>query len=133
MIGSNEEATLTIASPKFYSRLVEGLTTAGSDKGFDTKIYGNIPGSKIAGYNIVKHTYLGQNVPTNVFSDITTLDLSKTQAFIVNRLAVAFPVDIKEIEVTKSEKTLNPVYGVKFRFGLEELRPNLLKKYTINA
>lgn len=133
MIGSNEEATLTIASPKFYSRLVEGLTTAGSDKGFDAKIYGNIPGAKIAGYNIVKHTYLGQNVPTNAFSDITALDLSKTQAFIINRLAVAFPVDIKEIEVTKSEKTLNPVYGVKFRFGLEELRPKLLKKYTINA
>ncbi len=40
--------------------MVEGLTTAGSDKGFDAKIYGNIPGAKIAGYNIVKHTYLGQ-------------------------------------------------------------------------
>ncbi len=24
---------------------------------------------------VVKHTYLGQNVPTSAFSDITTLDL----------------------------------------------------------
>ncbi len=76
MMSSNEGSNFNHCSLNFIQvQETEGLTTAGSDKGFDIKIYGNIPGAKIAGYNIVKHTYLGKNVPTNAFSDITTLNL----------------------------------------------------------
>lgn len=127
MIGANKSTTLTIASPKTYSLLLEGASLVGSEKGQSQILSGEIEGAKIGGFEFTNHFYIGQNIE-NV-GEGADVDLSTLNAIILNKEAIAYPVDFVSIN-TRINGDGNVEFIQKLRYGFEIIRPSLISKIT---
>lgn len=134
MLGNNERETWTVVSPDMYLNLLEGASAVGGDKAIEMKLTGDIPGAIILGNAITKHIFLGQDVDSTVFSDIAKdadSNFSNVVSITWNKEAIAFPVHIQEVLEMRNPANGNPVYMTKFRYGIETIRPNLVKSLTL--
>lgn len=130
-VGTDEDDVLIFASPKLYTRLAEGVSSVGGDNAINIKVSGNIPGQRIGGFNILRHSFLGKDFEPSLFCEeakAAEFTPEDTIAFVVNRQAIAFPIDLNvKTTVATSPDTGNDIFIKKLRYGIGTLRENLVK------